>query len=86
MPWREGRFLLRLLTAGGREQARPLLDPAFPLPAEDTLGRSLDFAFGAGDRGSGLYAPETQKRLARVKEDYDPANLFRRNCGVSAAC
>ncbi|MER6028419.1 FAD-binding oxidoreductase [Streptomyces sp. NPDC001851] len=82
VPYREGRFLVRLLTVGEREQARAVLDPAFALLADDTLGRSLNFAFGAGDRNSGLYDPETRKRLARVKETYDPANLFRRNYGV----
>jgi hypothetical protein len=84
VPYREGRFLVRLLTVGERERARALLDPAFALPAGDTLGRSLDFAFGAGDRNAGSYDPETRKRLARVKETYDPANLFRRNYGVGA--
>ncbi|MEU9476562.1 FAD-binding oxidoreductase [Streptomyces sp. NPDC048191] len=84
VPYREGRFLVRLLTAGDRERARGVLDPAFALLSGDTLGRSLNFAFGAGDRNSGLYDPGTRKRLARVKETYDPANLFRRNYGVSA--
>ncbi|MFI2200966.1 FAD-binding oxidoreductase [Streptomyces sp. NPDC020192] len=85
VPWRDGRFLVRLLTVGERERARAVLDPAFALLAEDALGRSLNFAFGAGDRSAGLYDPDTAKRLARVKEAYDPANLFRRNYGVSAA-
>lgn len=82
VPYRDGRFLVRLLTVGERERARAVLDPAFALLAEDTLGRSLNFAFGAGDRNTGLYGPGTRKRLARVKETYDPANLFRRNYGV----
>ncbi|MFI6354916.1 FAD-binding oxidoreductase [Streptomyces sp. NPDC050743] len=82
VPYRDGRFLVRLLTAGERKRARAVLDPAFALLAEDTLGRSLNFAFGAGDRSTGLYGPGTRKRLARVKETYDPANLFRRNYGV----
>ncbi|GHJ98877.1 oxidoreductase [Streptomyces sp. Y2F8-2] len=84
VPYREGRFLVRLLTVGDRERARAVLDPAFALLADDRLGRSLNFAFGAGDRGAGLYDPETRKRLAGLKETYDPANLFRRNYGVSA--
>ncbi|MGW0885968.1 FAD-binding oxidoreductase [Streptomyces sp. NPDC002671] len=84
VPFREGRFLLRLLGVGEREQARTLLDPAFALLADDTLGRSLNFAFGAGDRSAGLYDLETRKRLAGLKEQYDPANLFRGNYGVSA--
>lgn len=84
VPYREGRFLVRVLTVGDRQRARAVLDPVFALLADDTLGRSLNFAFGAGDRGAGLYDAETRKRLARVKETYDPANLFRRNYGVSA--
>ncbi|MFF8903685.1 BBE domain-containing protein [Streptomyces olivaceoviridis] len=54
------------------------------LPSDDTLARSLDFPVGAGDRGAGLYDAGTRKRLAGVKETYDPANLFRGNHGVSA--
>ncbi|MGW0764220.1 FAD-binding oxidoreductase [Streptomyces sp. NPDC002676] len=84
VPFREGRFLLRVLGVGEREQARTLLDPAFALLADDTLGRCLNFAFGAGDRSAGLYDPETRKRLAGLKEQYDPANLFCGNYGVSA--
>jgi FAD/FMN-containing dehydrogenase len=82
VPYREGRFLLRLLAVGDRREARAVLDPALALPAGDALGRSLNFAFGAGDRGAGLYDPETRKRLAGLKGRYDPANLFRRNYGV----
>ncbi|MFG2356160.1 FAD-binding oxidoreductase [Streptomyces sp. NPDC048521] len=84
VPHREGRFLVRLLGVGDRARARAVLDPALALLADDTLGRSLNFAFGAGDRGAGLYDPETRKRLAGLKERYDPANLFRRNYGVGA--
>ncbi|MER5218428.1 FAD-binding oxidoreductase [Streptomyces sp. NPDC002838] len=84
VPYREGRFLLGLLTVGGREEARALLDPAFALLEPVTIGRALNFAFGAGDRTEGLYDAETRKRLAGLKSRYDPANLFRRNYGVSA--
>ncbi|MGW3203430.1 hypothetical protein [Streptomyces sp. NPDC001135] len=41
-PYREGRFPVRLPAAGERDQARPVLDPAFALPDEDALGRSPD--------------------------------------------
>ncbi|WLW54983.1 FAD-binding oxidoreductase [Streptomyces sp. YU58] len=84
VPYREGRFLVRLLTMGGREAARALLDPAFAPLAPDTLGRSVNFAFGAGDRAEGLYDDATRKRLAGVKSSYDPANLFRGNGSLSA--
>jgi FAD/FMN-containing dehydrogenase len=84
VPYREGRFLVRLLTVGDREAARAVLDPAFALLAPVTIGRALNFAFGAGDRTEGLYDAETLMRLAGLKSQYDPANLFRRNYGVSA--
>lgn len=84
VPWRDGRFLVRLLTMGEREKARALLDPGFEVLAPRTLGRAVNFAFGAGDRGEGLYDPRTRKRLAGVKSTYDPANLFGDGWGVSA--
>jgi hypothetical protein len=79
VPYRDGRFLVRLLTVGDRAAARALLDPAFALLGPETLGRALNFAFGAGDRTEGLYDAGTLKRLAELKSHYDPANLFRRN-------
>jgi hypothetical protein len=78
VPYREGRFLVRMLAVGEREAVRERLDPAFALLAPYTLGRTVNFAFGAGDRTEGLYDPETRKRLAGIKSSYDPANLFRR--------
>jgi FAD/FMN-containing dehydrogenase len=83
VPHRQGRFLLRLLAPGGREAARATLDPAFAQVAPWTIGRAPNFAFGAGDRTEGLYDAETTKRLAGLKETYDPANLFRRNYGLT---
>ncbi|MFE7171549.1 FAD-binding oxidoreductase [Streptomyces sp. NPDC057616] len=84
VPYRDGRFLLRLLTVGDREQARAVLDPAFALLAEVTLGRARAFAFGAGDRTDGFYDARTRERLAGLKSQYDPASLFRDDFGVSA--
>ncbi|MER6206790.1 FAD-binding oxidoreductase [Streptomyces sp. NPDC001642] len=78
VPYREGRFLVRMLAVGEREAVRERLDPAFALLSPHTLGRTVNFAFGAGDRTEGLYDPETRKRLAGIKSSYDPANLFRR--------
>ncbi|WP_405879868.1 MULTISPECIES: BBE domain-containing protein [unclassified Streptomyces] len=67
-----------MLAVAKREAVRERLDPAFVLLAPYTLGRTVNFAFGAGDRTGGLYDPETRKRLAGIKSSYDPANLFRR--------
>ena len=78
VPYREGRFLVRMLAVGERKAVRERLDPAFALLAPHTLGRTVNFAFGAGDRTEGLYDPKTRKRLAGIKSSYDPANLFRR--------
>jgi hypothetical protein len=78
VPYREGRFLVRLLAVGERQGARALLDPAFALLAPVTLGRTVNFAFGAGDRAEGLHDTETRKRLAELESRYDPASLFRR--------
>ncbi|MFD5078117.1 FAD-binding oxidoreductase [Streptomyces sp. NPDC058371] len=85
VPYREGRFLVRLLTMADRATARAGLDPAFALLAPWTIGRALNFAFGAGDRTDGLYGPGTRTRLAGLKSRYDPANLFRRNYNVADA-
>ena len=68
---------------GDRDAARAVLDPAFALLAPVTIGRALNFAFGAGDRTDGLYDAGTRKRLAELKSSYDPANLFRRNYNLS---
>ncbi|KUO02390.1 BBE domain-containing protein [Streptomyces caeruleatus] len=83
VPYREGAFLVRMLTMADRERAREILDPAFELLAPVTLGRAVNFVFGAGDRGAGLYDAGTRKRLAGIKSRYDPASLFRGNYGVS---
>ena len=81
VPYREGKFLVRVLSVADRERAREALDPAFALLTPVTLGRAVNFAFGAGDRGEGLYDARTAKRLAGVKSRYDPANLFRTGYG-----
>ncbi len=61
-----------------------MLDPAFAVLTPVTIGRALNFAFGAGDRTDGLYDAGMLKRLAGLKASYDPANLFRRNYSLSA--
>ncbi|MFD4480916.1 FAD-binding oxidoreductase [Streptomyces sp. NPDC058471] len=84
VPYRDAGWLVRVLSpldGTDVDAVRAVQARAFGLLAGE--GRLLNFAFGAGDRGEGLYDAETRKRLAGLKATYDPANLFRRNYGVS---
>nr|WP_241267225.1 FAD-binding oxidoreductase [Streptomyces scabichelini] len=83
VPHREGRFLVRVLGGVG-ESERARLHGALAALEPWTIGRALNFAFGAGDRTEGLYDPETHKRLTDLKSTYDPRNLFRRNYNITA--
>ncbi|MBO1333989.1 FAD-binding oxidoreductase [Streptomyces sp. VRA16 Mangrove soil] len=85
VPYRSAGWLVRVLSPlgeGGRDAARAHHARAFGAVADQVVGRSLNFAFGGGDRTEGLYDPDTRKRLAELKAAYDPANLFRRNYTV----
>lgn len=82
VPHRDARYLVQVLSGLGGADMRAVRDryeEVFAALSHVTAGRSLNFCFAAGDRTHGLYDPETAKRLARVKEHYDPANLFSRN-------
>ncbi|WP_372345824.1 FAD-binding oxidoreductase [Streptomyces sp. KL116D] len=82
VPYRDAGWLVRILSPlgeGGRTAARAHHARAFAAVEGHVVGRSLNFAFGGGDRPEGLYDAETRKRLAGLKAAYDPANLFRRN-------
>ncbi|ATL27776.1 FAD-binding oxidoreductase [Streptomyces formicae] len=86
VPFRDAGWLIRILSPlDGTDvtAARAVHAQAFGLVAHEAVGRSLNFAFGGGDRPEGLYDPHTRKRLAELKATYDPANLFRRNYDVS---
>ncbi|MPY64431.1 FAD-binding oxidoreductase [Streptomyces spongiae] len=82
---REGRFLVRLVAMADRATARELLDPAFAVLSPWTIGRALNFAFGADDRTDGLYDARTRPRLAALKAEYDPRAMFRRNYTIESA-
>jgi hypothetical protein len=85
VPYRDAGWLVRILSpldGTDREAVRDRHALAFKQVEEQRMGRSLNFAFGGGDRTEGLYDARTRKRLADVKAAYDPANLFRRNYNV----
>ncbi|WP_329120555.1 FAD-binding oxidoreductase [Streptomyces sp. NBC_01353] len=82
VPYREAGFLVRALyplDAEGTGPVRELHARVEAALAPRRLGRALNFVFGDGERTEGLYDAETRKRLARLKSELDPANLFRRN-------
>ncbi|MBC9724462.1 FAD-binding oxidoreductase [Streptomyces sp. TRM68367] len=79
VPHRDGRFMARVLTVADRGTASRITDRALAPLAPVTLGRSLNFVLGAGERTEGLYDSRTRERLAGLKSQYDPASLFRRN-------
>lgn len=89
VPYRDAGWLVRVLSPfDGADQpaaVRAVHARAFGLFEPGTVGRLLNFAFGAGERPEGLYDAGTRKRLAGLKATYDPANLFRRNYGVGNA-
>ncbi|MFB8104358.1 FAD-binding oxidoreductase [Streptomyces sp. NPDC056007] len=79
VPYRDARFLLRLLSPlDGTEvgAVRALYGEVGRVLEPAVLGRSLNFAFGCGDRTAGFHEPETAKRLAGLVSQYDPAGLF----------
>ncbi|MGW5738880.1 MULTISPECIES: FAD-binding oxidoreductase [Streptomyces] len=98
VPHRDAGWLVRVLSpfepdagSGGAalDAVRAVQERALGLFAPQAVGRSLNFAFAAGEESEGLaadalYDAGTRKRLAGLKATYDPANLFRRNHGFSA--
>ncbi|MFE0178613.1 FAD-binding oxidoreductase [Streptomyces sp. NPDC059002] len=87
---RSARYLLSvvtLLVGVGEEDARPLLKRLFEGLAPWSKGTSLNF-LGHGENASAdrlraAYAPADLERLVRLKETYDPQNLFRLNYNIA---
>ncbi|MEV7844385.1 FAD-binding protein [Streptomyces cyaneofuscatus] len=79
VPYRDARFLLRLLSPlDGTEvgAVRALYGEVGRVLEPAVLGRSLNFSFGGGDRTAGFHEAETAKRLAGLVSQHDPAGLF----------
>jgi len=81
--------LMFVTTAGGPkpvvEAARPGLDALWGRLAPHIDGLYANFLASATDEDvAGVYPTETLRRLAAVKRQYDPGNLFARNHNVRA--
>jgi len=92
VPFRSAQYALRAINVisdeAGARSARAAQERVFAIAAPWTLGRALNFLYGASgpteyvDR---LYPPHTLRRLAGIKATYDPANLFRATHNVVPA-
>ena len=85
-PYRTARpgYLVRVLcvldpeAGADADSARALSGRALGHLDPLTLGRSVNFSFGGGARTRGMYGAGAARRLAGLKADLDPADLFSR--------
>jgi FAD/FMN-containing dehydrogenase len=86
---RQAELLVVTLTAGPPsvvEAARPGLDRLWARLEPQVDGAYANFLTAAGEREvAAVYPAGTRERLARVKERYDPQNLFSGNHNIRPA-
>ena len=83
---RQAELLVVTTTAGPEpavEAARPALEAIWERLAPHVSGAYANFLASATEEDvAAIYPAETYKRLAAVKRQYDPGNLFARNHNV----
>jgi len=83
---RRAELMIVILVAGPEpvvEAARPGLDAIWDRLAPHVNGAYANFhASATAEDVAAIYPPETYRRLATVKRQYDPGNLFARNHNV----
>jgi len=83
---RQAELMVVTTTAGPKpvvEAARPALDAIWGRLAPHVNGAYANFLTSATEEDvAAIYPPETYQRLAAVKRQYDPGNLFARNHNV----
>ncbi|MBF6174310.1 FAD-binding oxidoreductase [Nocardia blacklockiae] len=89
---REAEYIARFITApeDGGTAVRDRHDLIAKALSPWTIGHSLNFLYGAQDwagpdQTRAGYRPETYDRLAALKAEHDPANLFRLNRNIVPA-
>jgi hypothetical protein len=90
IPYREATYVLRMISAGQGElpldDIRAALDEVFAVVRAETLGRSISFLYGIStptEHTEEAWPPELRHRLAAVKAEWDPRNLFRAGPAVA---
>jgi FAD/FMN-containing dehydrogenase len=83
---RQAELMFATVTAGPQpvvEAARPALDAIWARLTPHLSGTYANFQSSATEEDvAAIYPPETYHRLAAVKRQYDPGNLFSRNHNV----
>jgi hypothetical protein len=90
IPYREAAYVLRMIAAGQgalpMDDIRTVLTEIFDVVRSVTLGRAISFLYGIStptEHTDEIWPPEMRARLAGIKAEWDPRNLFRAGPSVA---
>jgi FAD/FMN-containing dehydrogenase len=91
IPYRDAAYVLRMISAGAGDlpldEIRATMAEIFAVVRDTTLGRSISFLYGIStptEHTTEIWPAAMRERLARIKAQWDPANLFRAGHAVTA--